>query len=563
MLKYILQKKRFLLTLSFLILFIQLVLVINFSIQLFESKKETDKQVTFLNDQFLEKSFAINKMLHSIYQIANYKLETHNIQEAKNDIDERSRFFLGHSINVLWSQNKSIEILLKNNDPLFLEEQYVALSAEFKNRLKEFRKIINQIKKDQTSNELLISMAALKKTANDLGYLVNQYDNIFSNLTGYYLSFNRKLAKKSSQQIDRYLTLLIILSFLSIVLIIFFVMTKRVADFDLKSNEKLLRRIASNYPALLRIIDKNLEINFSSGKEFRKSNPNSQSYLHLPLEKFFSEHTPIVKNHFQKAFQGTESTFELTIDGQHQLHNICPLPDEKGKINQILSVVENITERKQAEEKIKASLNEKETLLKEIHHRVKNNMQVVSSLLKLQSNKSNDEKIKSVLKESQNRVFAMSAVHETLYRSDNLSKIEVGPFIDKIIKFVFKSYQINPLQVKLKTEFDDIKLNIEQATPLGLVINELASNTLKHAFPKGKKGEFSIDMKKLDDNELELTIKDNGVGFPAEANWKNQSGLGLQLVKALVEKQLKGTLQVAESKSSQFIIRFKNKNLPI
>ena len=247
----------------------------------------------------------------------------------------------------------------------------------------------------------------------------------------------------------------------------------------------------------------------------------------------------------------------------HMLWTSHFIYNEKKELIEINGIAHNITKRIIAEEQIKASLNEKETLLKEIHHRVKNNMQVVSSLLKLQSNKSNNEGVRAVLKESQNRVFAMSAVHETLYRSDNLSKIEAGPFINKIIKFVFKSYQINPLQVKLKTEFDDIKLNIEQATPLGLVINELASNTLKHAFPKGKKGEFSIDMKKLDDNELELTIKDNGVGFPAEANWKNQSGLGLQLVKALVEKQLKGTLQVAESKSSQFIIRFKNKNLPI
>ena len=555
MLKYILQKKRFLLTLSFLILFIQLVLVINFSIQLFESKKETDKQVTFLNDQFLEKSFAINKMLHSIYQIANYKLETHNIQEAKNDIDERSRFFLGHSINVLWSQNKSIEILLKNNDPLFLEEQYVALSAEFKNRLKEFRKIINQIKKDQTSNELLISMAALKKTANDLGYLVNQYDNIFSNLTGYYLSFNRKLAKKSSQQIDRYLTLLIILSFLSIVLIIFFVMTKRVADFDLKSNEKLLRRIASNYPALLRIIDKNLEINFSSGKEFRKSNPNSQSYLHLPLEKFFSEHTPIVKNHFQKAFQGTESTFELTIDGQHQLHNICPLPDEKGKINQILSVVENITERKQAEEKIKASLKEKEILLQEIHHRVKNNMSVISGLLDLQMNNTDNKIAKEALQDSQNRVQSMSMIHETLYRSDNLADIDLARYLSDLGKVVLQNYAISKT-VHFKVKAESVMIDSKLASTVGLIVNELIANSLKYAFTDDREGEILLELKSNKENGVELMVSDNGVGIPKGFDLKTADSLGLKLVKMLVENQLDGSIKMESNNGTKFTIKF-------
>ena len=165
--------------------------------------------------------------------------------------------------------------------------------------------------------------------------------------------------------------------------------------------------------------------------------------------------------------------------------------------------------------------------------------------------------IKEALKESQNRVYSMSAVHETLYSSGNLSEILVKPFIERIVKFVYQSYQINSNQVSLKTEFDAIKLNIDKASPVGLVVNELVSNALKHAFPDGRDGEIALSIKKLNPEELEIIIKDNGVGMPVGLDWTKAEGLGLQLVKNIVENQLDGSLSMKSDKGTQFVIRFK------
>ncbi len=161
-----------------------------------------------------------------------------------------------------------------------------------------------------------------------------------------------------------------------------------------------------------------------------------------------------------------------------------------------IQIAMDITKRKYAEEQIKAYLKEKETLFQEIHHRVKNNMTVIASLLKLQIHKNDDERIKEALIGSQNRVYAIAAVHEILFYSDSFSDILIEPFIGKIVKYVFQTYQMNPDQVTLYTEFDALKLNIEKASPLGLVVNELVSNALKYAFPDGKAGEIALCIKK-------------------------------------------------------------------
>ncbi|MBU2512408.1 response regulator [bacterium] len=219
-------------------------------------------------------------------------------------------------------------------------------------------------------------------------------------------------------------------------------------------------------------------------------------------------------------------------------------------------VVVNIIERKRAEEQIRASLKEKETLLQEIHHRVKNNMAVIVSLLKLQMHRNDDERVKEALKESQNRVYSMSTVHETLFSSNNLSEILVEPFIGKIVEYVFQSFQINQNQIRLKTEFDPIKLTIEKASPLGLVINELVSNALKYAFENGRDGEIVLSIKKLISEDVGVIISDNGIGMPMDMDWTKPKGLGLQLVKNLVENQLDGSLNMESDQGTRFIIRF-------
>jgi len=215
----------------------------------------------------------------------------------------------------------------------------------------------------------------------------------------------------------------------------------------------------------------------------------------------------------------------------------------------------NITERKQAEEQIKSSLKEKQIMIDEIHHRVKNNMNVISSLLSLQANNIEDDRTKDILKDSQNRIFAMSAIHETLHGSENLSEIDLKKYLSKITASIFQSSAINPKKVKLKNDITEMPIAINQASPLGLVANELISNSLKYAFPDEREGEISVSIKKLD-KELELTVMDNGVGIPDGLDWKNSNTLGLKLVRTLVENQLDGSIDMESKNGTKFIIKF-------
>ena len=221
----------------------------------------------------------------------------------------------------------------------------------------------------------------------------------------------------------------------------------------------------------------------------------------------------------------------------------------------VLVVYGDITEQRQTQEQIKSSLIEKETLLQEIHHRVKNNMQVINSLLKLQSNNIEDNQTKEILKDSQSRVYAMSAVHETLHGSERLSEIDLKTYLTKITTSVFQTYSTEHQKVKLNSNVDNSPISINQAYPLGLIINELLSNSLKYAFPDERKGKIDVSLKKLD-KELELTFADNGIGISNGLDWKNPSTLGLKLVRTLVENQLDGSIDMESNNGSKFTIKF-------
>ena len=211
--------------------------------------------------------------------------------------------------------------------------------------------------------------------------------------------------------------------------------------------------------------------------------------------------------------------------------------------------------RIQTEKQIKASLKEKETLLQEIHHRVKNNMQVINSLLKLQSNTIDDEQLKEILKDSQSRVYAMSVVHETLHGSGTLSDINSKTYLSKITISIFQSYSVYHEKVQLKSDIEDLQISINQAYPLGLIINELVSNSLKYAFPDERKGEINVSFKKLED-KLELCVSDNGIGVPEDMDWKNTKSLGLKLVITLAETQLDGSIDLVSNNGTKITIKF-------
>jgi len=230
-----------------------------------------------------------------------------------------------------------------------------------------------------------------------------------------------------------------------------------------------------------------------------------------------------------------------------------------GDLAGTFGIYRNITRRKRDEEQIRASLKEKEILLQEINHRVKNNMQIISSLLNLQSRHIEDKKSLELFQSSQNRVKSMALIHERLYQSKDFTRVDVADYVRSLTNQLFITYGIDQSAIKLKIDIKDIFLDMNTAIPCGLIINELVSNSLEHAFPRGTPGEIKIAMHPLNKNEIELIVSDNGVGMPEDMKLKNSQSLGLYLVSMLAEDQLHGEIKLNRKKGTAFHFRLKVK----
>ena len=220
----------------------------------------------------------------------------------------------------------------------------------------------------------------------------------------------------------------------------------------------------------------------------------------------------------------------------------------------------DITMIKEAEQQIVASLEEKETLLKEVHHRVKNNMQIIISLLNLQANKETEVSVLSALDESKNRVRAMSLVHETLYRSNSFSRIDFNEYLKSLIQSIASVYKKPAGRVDFDLDIKPFTLNIEQALPCGLVINEIVTNSFKYAYPAGQNGRIFVKCGPAGEDEIEIRISDDGVGLPADYNWKEADTLGLGLVRIIAEAQLRAKVELSGENGTRFSMRFPIKN---
>ena len=215
----------------------------------------------------------------------------------------------------------------------------------------------------------------------------------------------------------------------------------------------------------------------------------------------------------------------------------------------------DITERKKAEDTLVTSLREKEVLLKEIHHRVKNNLLVVSNLLEFQSDMFTEPELIKVLDDSRNRIYSMALIHEKLYRSTNLEKINFADYLEDLIDNLFDSYNIQAGQIEFKLDIEPVGLNIETAQPCGLIVNELVSNTLKHAFPNGRSGIVYLGLHQNQEDKIILTVRDNGIGFPAGVDFRNVESLGMELVCTLTE-QIEGTITLNQENGTLFTLSF-------
>ena len=281
--------------------------------------------------------------------------------------------------------------------------------------------------------------------------------------------------------------------------------------------------------------------------------PDKHRHAHLAYRStFFAE--PIARpmgakrDLYGRHKDGTEIPVEIGLN---------PLPTPKGSF--VLAAIMDLRERKLNEERLKDSLREKEILLKEIHHRVKNNLQVVASLLDIQSSYCKDPAVREMFRESRDRVHAIGIIHERLYQSKNLDRIDLGEYLKVLASDLFDSYGTNRERIKLHIEATPAPVNIDTANSCGLIVHELVSNALKHAFHRDGRGAITIGIQTREEQSgsplIVVIVHDNGIGFPRDIDFRATESLGLQLVITLIE-QLQGTIELDASHGSTFTLSF-------
>ena len=275
-------------------------------------------------------------------------------------------------------------------------------------------------------------------------------------------------------------------------------------------------------------------------------------YIHGDKDAFHSHLREVFKTEKQMTFELKLADLKGNIFDA--LLESIPVRDSDGNLL-ARTVMIDITERKIAEEQNRKSLKEKELLLKEIHHRVKNNLQIISSLITLQSENITDEEGKKAFAQSKNRIDTMALIHEKLYMSEDISRIDFSDYVNELVGNLSISYGINIDIVKMKIDIANVFLDINTAIPLGLIINELVSNIMKHSFPAGRQGEFRISLHLDEAGKFTLVVSDDGIGFPQDLDFSNLRSLGMKLVNSLT-KQLGATIELDRKTGTTFKIIF-------
>ena len=261
------------------------------------------------------------------------------------------------------------------------------------------------------------------------------------------------------------------------------------------------------------------------------------------LKKFLTDILP--RN---TAFDDFEVEHDFPVIGtKTMLLNARRIMQQGEKKQIILLAIEDVTQRKQEENFLKDTLKEKEVLLKELYHRTKNNMHAISSLISLQANMIKDPEIWQIFKETQARINSMALVHKMLYKTKELSKLDLKDYLEELTKTITADYKTEHVRINL--DLDSAQVSLDIATPCGLIINELLSNSMKHAFPNNRGGEVSLSLR-AKGNEIELTYSDNGIGFPEGFQIERSSSLGMRLVNQLARKQLLGSLEILEGEKA-------------
>ncbi len=284
-----------------------------------------------------------------------------------------------------------------------------------------------------------------------------------------------------------------------------------------------------------------------------------EEMIGLPCHRLID---PSTLDAFESRLRIVEKTGSFLGEAVHCRKDGSPFPVETSLRSIMIegsrylqAIIRDISDRKRNEAEIQAAFQEKDALLKEIHHRVKNNMQVISSLLSLQARSLSDEPAQRALKDMQKRVRAMALVHEKLYRSPNLSRIDFGDYVRSLVVSLVASQSVRPERIRSRVDIQNIAFDLQTAVPLALIINELVSNAVKHAFPDEREGEIALELRRREDGRFSLTVRDDGAGLPAGFDAGRAESLGLGIVTMLVA-QLDGTLESGNEGGAVFRIVF-------
>jgi two-component sensor histidine kinase len=274
--------------------------------------------------------------------------------------------------------------------------------------------------------------------------------------------------------------------------------------------------------------------------------PLSRRVIDLPLKAVPIVSPDLIAEEALTSLIGHGAEYALVVD-EHTLLGMISLKR--------LQDYGQVAERERVEETFKTSLRQQEMLLREAHHRIKNNLQIISSLLDIQASAVEDPHVVEMFMDIQNRVIAMALIHETLYQSGDLRMVNMGAYVRILAEQIFRSYNVPPHRIALQIRADEVMLETNQAIPCGLILNELLSNCLKHAFPDEKEGEIHIELRSDAAPQVTLIVRDTGIGLPTGMESFHPETLGLQLVYSLTE-QLGGTLKTERSDGTTFTLTF-------
>ena len=263
-----------------------------------------------------------------------------------------------------------------------------------------------------------------------------------------------------------------------------------------------------------------------------------------------NEHTPVAQFLAAPALIGEEVVGQIALANPGRDYTKRDLE----AVERLADVYAVAVVRTREEKAIRAALEERETLLKEVHHRVKNNMQIISSLLSLQAAQATEPETIEMLNDSQQRIRSMALIHDRLYRSASLAEIDFGQYVESLVDELLRMYNVPLGVITIATDIENVQLGVDTAIPCALIINELVSNSLKHAFPDGRTGAVTIALRRANGVHM-LTVADNGVGFPRDVDFRATDSLGMQLVVTLVN-QLEGTIELNRENGTAFAISF-------